>query len=61
MFLYASRCSSPFIVYLYFVLVVIVAVCIMLNVIVAFFVESKFTSSKNIFLRYIMQSVSSLT
>jgi len=39
-FLYASRCSSPFVVYLYFVTLVIVAVCILLNVIVAFFVET---------------------
>mmetsp|Transcript_3341 Transcript_3341/g.3723 ORF Transcript_3341/g.3723 Transcript_3341/m.3723 type:complete len:894 (-) Transcript_3341:100-2781(-) len=39
-FLYANRCSSPFIVYLYFVMVIIVVVCIVLNVIVAFFVET---------------------
>lgn len=39
-FLYGSRCSNPFIVYLYFIMVVTVAVCIMLNVIVAFFVET---------------------
>jgi Ion transport protein len=43
-FLYATRCSSPYIVYPFFVLVVIIAVCVMLNVIVAFFVESKFAA-----------------
>lgn len=43
-FLHANRCSSSYIVYPYFVLVVIIAVCIMLNLIVAFFVESKFPS-----------------
>ena len=41
-FLYASTFSNPIIVYIYFVLLVIIAVCILLNVIVAFFVESKF-------------------
>ena len=41
-YLYANRCSHPYIVYPYFVVVVLVAVCIMLNVITAFFVESKY-------------------
>jgi len=45
-FLYADRFSSPFAVYLYFVLLVIVAVCILLNVIVAFFVETFVTHLK---------------
>lgn len=40
-FLYADRFSQPYIVYPFFVIVVLVAVCIMLNVITAFFVESK--------------------
>ena len=40
-FLYADRCSQPYIVYPFFVLVVLIGVSIMLNVITAFFVESK--------------------
>lgn len=40
-FLFAERFSQPYIVYTYFVVVVLIAVCIMLNVITAFFVESK--------------------
>ena len=40
-FLSASQHSHPVIVYAYFVVVVLVAVCIMLNVITAFFVEGK--------------------
>jgi len=40
-FLYADRFSEPRFVYPYFVVVVLVAVCVMLNVITAFFVESK--------------------
>jgi hypothetical protein len=40
-FLYADRLSHRFIVYPSFILVVLVAVCIMLNIITAFFVESK--------------------
>ena len=41
-FLYADRLSQPFIVYSFFIIVVLIAVCIMLNVITAFFVESKY-------------------
>lgn len=41
-FLYADRRSQPFIVYSFFIVVVLIAVCIMLNVITAFFVESKY-------------------
>lgn len=40
-FLYADRFSEPHFVYPYFVIVVLVAVCVMLNVITAFFIESK--------------------
>lgn len=40
-FLHADRFSEPYIVYPYFVTVVLIAVSIMLNVITAFFVESK--------------------
>lgn len=42
-FLYADRCSSPAIVYGYFIVLVIVGVNVVLNVITAFFVESKST------------------
>lgn len=40
-FLYANRCSSPYIVYPFFVATICCAVFIMLNVITAFFVECK--------------------
>jgi two pore calcium channel protein len=40
-FLYANRCSSPFVVYPFFIATILVAVCIILNVITAFFVECK--------------------
>ncbi len=40
-FLYADQHSHPAIVYPFFVTVVLIAVCVMLNVITAFFVESK--------------------
>ena len=40
-FLNANQHSHPVIVYTYFVTVVLIAVCIMLNVITAFFVEGK--------------------
>lgn len=43
-FLYADRNSQSYVVYPYFVIVVLIAVCIMLNVITAFFVESKYPS-----------------
>lgn len=41
-FLYADRYSQTYIVYSFFIVVVLIAVCIMLNLITAFFVESKF-------------------
>ena len=41
-FLYADRFSQTYVVYPYFVIVVLIAVCILLNVITAFFVESKY-------------------
>jgi hypothetical protein len=40
-FLYADRCSSPYIVYPFFVATICCAVFIMLNVVTAFFVECK--------------------
>lgn len=46
-FLYADQHSHPAIVYPYFVIVVLIAVCIMLNVITAFFVESKSRESSS--------------
>lgn len=42
-FLYATRCSSPYIVYPFFVATICCAVFIMLNVITAFFVECKWS------------------
>jgi len=39
-FLYADRCSSPLIVYPFFVTAILVCVSIMLNVLTAFFVET---------------------
>ena len=44
-YLYANRCSSPYIVYPFFVATICCAVFIMLNVITAFFVECKFRGS----------------
>jgi len=41
-FLYATRCSSPFIVYPFFVISISCGVFIMLNVLTAFFVEGKY-------------------
>lgn len=41
-FLYADRCSSPMIVYPFFILSILCGVFIMLNVVTAFFVEGKF-------------------
>lgn len=46
-FLYATRCSSPIIVYGFFVSVVVVAVSVMLNLIVVFFCET-FVSQLNL-------------
>ena len=40
-FLYADRCSSPLIVYPFFVTGLCIGVFIMLNVVTAFFVEGK--------------------
>ena len=40
-FLYASRNNGSFVVYAYFIMVVVVGVVILLNVVTAFFVESK--------------------
>lgn len=48
-FLYASRCSSPYIVYPFFVATICCAVFIMLNVITAFFVECKFFARIELF------------
>jgi hypothetical protein len=41
-FIYADRCSSPLIVYPFFVAAILIAVFTMLNVITAFFVECKY-------------------
>ena len=46
-FRYADQCSSPWIVYPYFVSVILIAVFIMLNVITAFFVECKLIIGKH--------------
>ncbi len=40
-FLFANRCSSPYIVYPFFILGQILGGCILLNVVTAFFVECK--------------------
>lgn len=44
-FLFATRCSSPYIVYPFFVGGQIMGGCILLNVVTAFFVECKFSLS----------------
>ena len=42
-FMFADRCSSPMIVYPFFISVILIGVFIMVNVITAFFVECKLT------------------
>ena len=44
-FLYADRYSQAYIVYSFFIVVVLIAVCIMLNLITAFFVESTYITT----------------
>lgn len=44
-FLYADRCSSPNIVYPFFILGNLIGVSILINVVTAFFVECKFSTS----------------